>query len=106
MAISHYVGHNMYIPHKPLCRAILNVYEELTRCALFSLMIQFNYIVFDMFRPTKCCHHQDLYMQFYDILSPIYISSGGTAVAQWLRRCATNRKVASSIPAGVIGIFH
>jgi len=29
-----------------------------------------------------------------------------TAVAQWLRCCATNRKVAGSIPAGVIGIFH
>jgi hypothetical protein len=26
-------------------------------------------------------------------------------VAQWLRYCATNRKVASSIPDGVIGIF-
>ena len=26
----------------------------------------------------------------------------GTAVAQWLRCCATNRKVADSIPAGVI----
>ena len=30
----------------------------------------------------------------------------GTAVAQWLRCCATDRKVAGSIPAGVIGIFH
>jgi len=30
----------------------------------------------------------------------------GTTVAQWLRRCATNRKVAGSIPDGVIGIFH
>ena len=29
-----------------------------------------------------------------------------TAVAQWLRWCATNREVAGSIPAGVIGIFH
>ena len=28
-----------------------------------------------------------------------------TAVAQWLRYCATNRKVAVSIPAGVSGIF-
>jgi hypothetical protein len=27
-------------------------------------------------------------------------------VAQWLRHCATNRKVADSIPDGVIGIFH
>ena len=31
---------------------------------------------------------------------------GGTAVAQWLRCCATDRKVGSSIPDGVIGIFH
>ena len=30
----------------------------------------------------------------------------GTAVAQWLRCCATNRKVAGSIPADAIGIFH
>ena len=28
-----------------------------------------------------------------------------TAMAQWLRCCATNRKVAGSIPAGVIGFF-
>jgi len=33
------------------------------------------------------------------------VSSGGTAVAQWLRCCATNRKVAVSIPAGVSGFF-
>jgi len=30
----------------------------------------------------------------------------GTAVAQWLRCCATNRKVAGLIPDAVIGIFH
>ena len=35
-------------------------------------------------------------------LLPIYV---GTAVAQWLRRCTTNRKVAGSIPAGVSGFF-
>ena len=29
----------------------------------------------------------------------------GTAVVQWLRCYATNRKVASSIPAGVSGFF-
>ena len=33
-------------------------------------------------------------------------SGTGTAVAQWLRCCATNRKVAASIPADVIGICH
>jgi hypothetical protein len=30
----------------------------------------------------------------------------GTTVAQWLRYCATNQKVAGSIPDGIIGIFH
>ena len=29
----------------------------------------------------------------------------GTAIAQWLRCCATNRKVAGSIPAGINGFF-
>jgi hypothetical protein len=28
------------------------------------------------------------------------------AVAQWLRHCGTNRKVAGSIPDGVTGFFH
>ena len=37
---------------------------------------------------------------------PTVHNVAGTAVAQWLRYCATNRKVAGSIPEGVIGIFH
>ena len=37
------------------------------------------------------------------IIQPLV--SRGTAVAQWLRCCATNRKVAGSIPAGVSGFF-
>jgi hypothetical protein len=36
----------------------------------------------------------------------LYVSLLRTAVAQWLRYCATNRKVAGLIPDGVIGIFH
>ena len=39
-------------------------------------------------------------------LSPDFLNMHlhmGTAVAQWLRCCATNRKVAGSIPAGVNG---
>jgi hypothetical protein len=40
----------------------------------------------------------------YIIIS--YYNIMRTAVAQWLRYCATNRKVAGSIPGGVIGIFH
>jgi hypothetical protein len=43
----------------------------------------------------------------------LYVKSSGTfsdqgplMVALWLRYCATNRKVAGSIPGGVNGIFH
>jgi hypothetical protein len=37
-------------------------------------------------------------------LATLYLR--GHAVAQWLRHCATNQKIAGSIPDGVIGIFH
>ena len=40
----------------------------------------------------------------YQICIIYYVQ--GTAVAQWLICYARNRKVAGSIPAGVIGIFH
>jgi hypothetical protein len=36
----------------------------------------------------------------------VHIIILGHAVAQWLRHCAANRKVAGSIPDGVIGIFY
>ena len=36
----------------------------------------------------------------------LFFTWDGGRVAQWLRCCATNRKVAGSIPDGVIGIFH
>jgi hypothetical protein len=35
-----------------------------------------------------------------------YLFWGSLMVVQWLWYCATNRKVAGSIPDGVIGIFH
>ena len=37
--------------------------------------------------------------------APVTYFCWGTAVAQWLRCCATNRKVAGSIPASVSGFF-
>jgi len=40
-----------------------------------------------------------------NIYQTMYNIQLGTAVAQWLRHCATNRKVTGSIPAGVSGYF-
>ena len=44
----------------------------------------------------------------FDVLQIIQVSTEmwGTVVAQWLRCCATNRKVADSIPAGAIKFFR
>jgi hypothetical protein len=44
-------------------------------------------------------------VKLYGKLFVKIIRNKGTAVAQWLRFCATNRKVAGSIPDGVIGFF-
>jgi hypothetical protein len=35
-----------------------------------------------------------------------YALMWGHTVVQWLKHCTTNRKVAGSIPDGVVGIFH
>ena len=39
------------------------------------------------------------------LISRTFLLHAGTTVTQWLRCCVTNRKVAGSIPAGVIGFF-
>jgi len=39
-------------------------------------------------------------------LTQIRGKGGGAAESQWLRCCATNRKVAGSIPAVVSGFFY
>jgi len=44
-----------------------------------------------------------MYLNHRLFLFPTF--SAGTAVAQWLRCCATNRKDPDSIPAGVNGFF-
>ena len=48
---------------------------------------------------------KNLYFLKDFIILKFHVSLGGTAVAQWLRCCATNRKVAGSIPASVNGFF-
>jgi len=69
---------------------------------------------------TKALHSQRMWAEVYPQCSTCvtwfhgshgslciwcYTTSWGTLVAQWLRCCATNRKVAASIPAGVSRFF-
>jgi len=57
------------------------------------MLLRSRFYLFEGWMLTSC--------YFGDVLSPVR-----TAVAQWLRCCATNRKVAGSIPAGFTVIFH
>jgi len=50
--------------------------------------------------------HASPHHRYFFRFKKVHVRTTGTAVAQWLRCCVTNRKVAGSIPDGVIGIFH
>jgi hypothetical protein len=56
-----------------------------------------------MLTTANCGADKSFRKQF---MFPTLTFRGPLMVAQWLRYCATNRKVAGSIPVGVIGIFH
>ena len=53
----------------------------------------------------KLCSRSKNVFSFYFWKNCCTYSLMGTVVAQWLRCCATNRKVAGSIPAGISGFF-
>jgi len=79
--------------NSPKIRKIINLFKKIQ--AQHSKPHQ-HYI--NSFDPHQKSKYQDI--KKWSIQNNI-----GTALEQWLRCCATNRKVASSIPAGVIGIF-
>ena len=61
-----------------------------------------NRIIFSFsFRYRRWTSHDSETTSFWSL----YYLHKGTAVAQWLRCCATNLKVAGSIPASVNGFF-
>ena len=85
---------------------------EFTRslpCDVIVVALPFNYSLFYLREWGPLVRSQLVSMEFFiDIKSfrSHYGPGVDSAVSQWLRCCATNRKVAGSIPAGVIGIFH
>ena len=56
-----------------------------------------------LFPQARCC--PELCVRFVFVFCICTQCFAGTAVAQWLGCCATNRKVAGSIPAGATGFF-
>ena len=82
---------------------IIPLYTLSLRIGIFPTRFPTNTPYSFLFSSTNLCEDctpKTLLNTCYIIHEP------GTAVAQWLRCCATNRKVTGSIPDGVIGIFH
>jgi hypothetical protein len=73
--------------------------------AYFKVNITFTFtIIFDKaFPPTL--FYQYINIGYTSFSFTIRVISGGTQWRIWLRHCATNRKVAGSIPDGVNEIF-
>jgi len=59
-----------------------------------------------VFRFILNLHQRDTYIRENICISIHIYIYGGTRWRSWLRHCATSRKVAGSIPDGVIGFFH
>ena len=79
--------------------------KELNLCRRSAFMLP----VKNMVEKFKLCRFKFILVcgggDLWRMYSYIYFSAW-TALAQWLRCCATKRKVAGSIPAGDSGICH
>ena len=84
----------------PLFRIYLSLFYIYV--SLFRIYV-YLYFMF-MYMHNNHCHRVTVHLQL-NILLLLLLLLCGTAVAQWLRCCVTNRKVAGSIPAGVSGFF-
>ena len=78
--------------------------------AVSSALVTPDWVSADCFAMKIVVRQKFFYSLNYTFFQSLYLLMSchlmGTPVAQWLRCCAINRKVAGSIPAGVIGIFH
>ena len=75
-----------------------------TATEMFIAWVSRAFLWMRLVAPRFCYHTSTILLM--TTVNLRYLLWLGTAVAQWLRCCATNRKVAGSIPTGVIGIFH
>ena len=100
----------VYSLSHPACKTHMPYYIAIWLCYIFP-----RYLINGTFLAKLCWRK----IMFWFSLQHLYVTclilrgiqrdtiiNVGTAVAQWLRCCATSRKVAGSIPAVVIGIFH
>ena len=76
----------------------LLLHLSLLLCTILCIVSLFYSVYFMCKYVLYYCHRLSTQLQSTHV-------SYGTAVAEWLRCCAANQKVAGSIPAGVAGFF-
>ena len=91
--------------HSPSHVIIQTIFVEETNQRSFSVCNLSINLINLLLRPKYSPRHPAL-KHSRAMFSRNVTYSSGTAVSQWLRCCATNRKVTDSIPDGVIGIFY
>jgi hypothetical protein len=104
--IRHFLS-DIYVTTQKLASCFL-LFESVTNfLTLYRVRINYRWISL-RHNFSRKCHKIVKFMSFTYSERNIFNGpkSMGNAVAQWLRHCATKRKVAGSIPDGVIGIFH
>jgi hypothetical protein len=87
-----------------MTRVQLHCWPHIMRCVNTVLLIK--HLIVLMISCLKVNEWKLIHSYGQEVIFSTYSFIKGTAVAQWLRYCATNRKVAGLIPDGVIGIFH
>ena len=92
----------LYLLH--LCNCVPECESCITSWACMSWGIPLWWLCSGMWIKGNCLVHDLNMVNFTSNLIILYRGLG-TAVAQWLRCYATNRKVTGSIPAGVIDII-
>jgi hypothetical protein len=91
----------MYKLNIKTSRSVIIDSDKVSSCLCSKHTVIFKYI--NTFQATGCFGQENMVKTS---TKEIYIKLEGTTVAQWLRFCATNRKVTGLIPDGVIGFFH
>jgi len=99
---------------RPTCTAFSNLSKKKPATFLFGMCPHER----PLFWHHTCCRHSDEFfardasskgfvvkLRYAQLPVLQLIRSGGTRWRGWLRHCATSRKIAVSIPDGVVGVF-
>jgi len=97
-------SHSNSVPRNPVVPRAKFLYNEFGKCSFKKLLTAFSIFLIISVHHRRSNHYRRK-SAITKTLLLLLCGIAGTTVAQWLRCCATNRKVAGSIPGCVSGFF-